>query len=76
MQLAPRRPHAEFAARNDANAEFGGFVGRVRDAVRRVVIGEGDRGETDGARVPRDLRRLGLPVGRRRMAMQVNVRRS
>ncbi|HXO86425.1 MAG TPA: hypothetical protein VN803_12975 [Gemmatimonadales bacterium] len=76
MQLAPRRPHAELAARNDPNAELGGFVGRVGDAVGRVVIGEGDRGEPDRARVPRDFRRLALAVGGRRMAMQINVRRS
>jgi hypothetical protein len=76
MQFAPRRPHAELAARNDANAELGGFVGRIDDAVRGVVIGQGDRGETDRARVPREFGRLGLAVGRRRMAMQINVRRS
>jgi len=37
----------------------------VGDAVRRVVIGEGERRESDRARASRDLRRLAFAVGRR-----------
>ena len=63
VQLAPRGAHAEFAARNNADAQRGGFMCGVRDAVGGVVIGERDRGEPGGARVPRDVRRLALAVG-------------
>jgi hypothetical protein len=51
-------------------------VGRLDDAVRGVVIGERDRGEPDGAGVPRDFCGLGLSIGRRRVAVQINVWRS
>ena len=76
MQLAPRRPHAELTSGNDTDPELRAFVRRLRHAVRGVVIGERDHREIYRTGAARDLLRLTLAVGSRRMAMQVNVRRN
>ena len=69
MQLAPRGPYAELAPRDDADAELRAFVGRIRDAVRRVVIGQRDRRQIRRTGAARDLRRLTLAVRSRRMTV-------
>ena len=76
VQLAPWRAHAELAARNHPHPELVCFMRRVRDAIRRVVIRERDRREIDSARPAGDLRRLAFTVGSRRVAVEINVRRT
>src|SRR5439155_26197752 len=75
VQLAPWRAHAELAARDHADPELRPLARRLCHSVRRVVIGQCDRREADGARASGDLGWLAFTIGVRRVAVEINVRR-
>src|SRR6266704_3409860 len=74
VQLPPRGLDAELAPGNDAEAERRAFARRLRDPVRRVVIGQRDGREARRPGPPRHFGRLILAVRRGRVAVQVNAR--
>lgn len=75
VQLAPGGADAELAPRDDPDPQPLAGRGGGGDAPQRVVIGEGERAQSDGMRVFGDRRGLNLPIRGRGVAMQVNVRR-